>query len=183
MKDESKNFVLFAVIAALILFGWPLIQGKFFPTANPPVTRIEDGKSKPIANPAADPAADGAAAVRNRAAVIVFPGRSGPVPHARMLVRHGYGVLMLDRRGEGASEGDFNARGWAALVAPVGTPDAAVSKVSDALRKVVGEPEVQKKLAVTGSYARPMSPAEVMAFIQADQQMWKPILERIAASP
>jgi tripartite-type tricarboxylate transporter receptor subunit TctC len=77
----------------------------------------------------------------------------------------------------------FNARGWAALVAPVGTPDAAVSKVSDALRKVVGETEVQKKLAVTGSYARPMSPAEVMAFIQADQQMWKPILERIAATP
>jgi len=49
---------------------------------------------------------------RNRAAVIVFPGRSGPVPHARMLARHGYGVLLLDRRGEGASEGDYNARGW-----------------------------------------------------------------------
>jgi hypothetical protein len=30
---------------------------------------------------------------------------------------------------------------------------------------------------------RPMSPAEVMAFIQAEQQMWKPILERIAATP
>jgi hypothetical protein len=28
-----------------------------------------------------------------------------------------------------------------------------------------------------------MSPAEVRAFIQADQQMWKPILERIAANP
>ena len=77
----------------------------------------------------------------------------------------------------------FNARGWAALVGPVGTPDPIVQKVSDALRKVVGEPEVQKRLAVTGSYARPMSPAEVMAFIQADQQMWKPILERIAATP
>ena len=49
---------------------------------------------------------------RNGAAVIAFPGRSGPVRHARMLVRHGYGVLLLDRRGEGASEGDFNARGW-----------------------------------------------------------------------
>ncbi len=49
---------------------------------------------------------------RNRAAVIAFPGREGPVPHARMLVRHGYGVLMIDRRGEGASEGDYNARGW-----------------------------------------------------------------------
>jgi hypothetical protein len=49
---------------------------------------------------------------RNGAAVIAFPGRKGPVPHARMLVRHGYGVLLLDRRGEGESEGDFNARGW-----------------------------------------------------------------------
>jgi tripartite-type tricarboxylate transporter receptor subunit TctC len=77
----------------------------------------------------------------------------------------------------------FDARGWAALVAPVGTPDAIVNKVSDALRKVVGETEVQKKLAVTGSYVRPMSPAEVMAFIQADQKMWKPILEQIAAKP
>ena len=49
---------------------------------------------------------------RNGAAVIAFPGRSGPVRHARMLVRHGYGVLLLDRRGEGESEGDFNARSW-----------------------------------------------------------------------
>jgi dienelactone hydrolase len=49
---------------------------------------------------------------RNGAAVIAFPGREGPVRHARMLARHGYGVLLLDRRGEGASEGDFNAFGW-----------------------------------------------------------------------
>jgi hypothetical protein len=49
---------------------------------------------------------------RNGAAVIAFPGRKGPVRHARMLVSHGYGVLLLDRRGEGQSEGDFNARGW-----------------------------------------------------------------------
>ena len=70
MKDDKQNFVLFAVIAALILFGWPLIQGKFFPTANPPVTRIEGGKTKAVANPAADPAADGAAAIGDRNAVI-----------------------------------------------------------------------------------------------------------------
>ena len=31
-----------------------------------------------------------------------------------MLVRHGYGVLVFDRRGEGASDGDPNAFGWAA---------------------------------------------------------------------
>ena len=55
MKDDKQNFVLFAVIAALILFGWPLIQGKFFPTANPPVTKIQGGKTTPVANPAAEP--------------------------------------------------------------------------------------------------------------------------------
>jgi poly(3-hydroxybutyrate) depolymerase len=42
--------------------------------------------------------------------VIVFPGRAS---HARLLVRHGYGALLLDPRGAGASEGDYNAYGWA----------------------------------------------------------------------
>ena len=29
-----------------------------------------------------------------------------------MLARHGYGVLLFDRRGEGRSDGDPNAWGW-----------------------------------------------------------------------
>jgi hypothetical protein len=41
----------------------------------------------------------------NRAAVIAFPGRRGPVPAARLLVRHGYGVLLLDARGTGEKRG------------------------------------------------------------------------------
>jgi dienelactone hydrolase len=49
---------------------------------------------------------------KNGAAVIAFPGRSGPQAHTRMLVRHGYGVLLFDRRGEGKSDGDSNLLGW-----------------------------------------------------------------------
>ena len=49
---------------------------------------------------------------RNGATVIAFPGRSGPQKHARMLVANGYGVLLFDRRGEGASDGDPNTFGW-----------------------------------------------------------------------
>ena len=49
---------------------------------------------------------------QNGAAVIAFPGRSGPQKQARMLASHGYGVLLFDRRGEGESEGDPNAFGW-----------------------------------------------------------------------
>jgi hypothetical protein len=43
---------------------------------------------------------------RNRAAVILFPG-STRADNARMLIRHGYGVLLLDPRGQGRSEGDI----------------------------------------------------------------------------
>jgi uncharacterized protein len=49
---------------------------------------------------------------RNRAAVIAFPGRNGPQAQTRMLVRHGYGVLLFDRRGSGESEGDPHGFGW-----------------------------------------------------------------------
>jgi fermentation-respiration switch protein FrsA (DUF1100 family) len=50
---------------------------------------------------------------KNGATVIVYPGKKGTQRHARMLVRNGYGVLVFDRRGEGTSEGDPNALGWA----------------------------------------------------------------------
>ena len=49
---------------------------------------------------------------KNGAAVISFPGRKGTQDPARMLARHGYGVLLFDRRGEGRSDGDPNAFGW-----------------------------------------------------------------------
>ncbi|MDA0171904.1 alpha/beta fold hydrolase [Solirubrobacter taibaiensis] len=49
---------------------------------------------------------------RNGKAIIAFPGRSGPQDQARMLARHGYGVLLFDRRGEGRSDGQPNAMGW-----------------------------------------------------------------------
>jgi len=49
---------------------------------------------------------------KNGAAVVVFPGRTGPQRQARMLVRHGYGALVFDRRGEATSEGAPNVFGW-----------------------------------------------------------------------
>jgi pimeloyl-ACP methyl ester carboxylesterase len=53
---------------------------------------------------------------RNGAAVIVMHGsggnRGGSVRHARMYARHGYGVLLFDQRGHGASGGHGNLLGW-----------------------------------------------------------------------
>jgi uncharacterized protein len=42
---------------------------------------------------------------KNRAAVVVYPGLAA-VKEAAMLARNGYGVLLLDPRGQGGSEGD-----------------------------------------------------------------------------
>jgi tripartite-type tricarboxylate transporter receptor subunit TctC len=77
----------------------------------------------------------------------------------------------------------FAATGWQVLVAPVGTPEAIVRKVSEDLRQVVGDPEFHKKLAKLGSYPRPMSPAEVTAFVQKEQRTWRAVLDQIATKP
>ena len=42
MKNDQKNFLLFAVLAALVLFGWPYIANHFFPAANP------GGRASPV---------------------------------------------------------------------------------------------------------------------------------------
>jgi len=53
---------------------------------------------------------------RNGASVMLLSGggsnRMGPLRHARMLERHGYGVLVYDPRGSGNSEGAVNSCGW-----------------------------------------------------------------------
>lgn len=74
----------------------------------------------------------------------------------------------------------FEAVGWQALLAPVGTPEAIINKVSADLRRVLDDPEVKKQFAISGAYVRPMSPAEVVAFVNNQQQMWLPILQRLA---
>jgi len=50
---------------------------------------------------------------QNGAVIISYPTRQGKLAQARMLIRHGYGVLLVDARGYDGSEGDPNAFGWA----------------------------------------------------------------------
>src|SRR5262249_48877161 len=74
----------------------------------------------------------------------------------------------------------FRATGWAILVAPLGTPEPIVAKVSEDLRTVVVEPALDKKLSALGSYTNPMSPTEVTAFVDKQQETWQPVLDEIA---
>ncbi len=74
----------------------------------------------------------------------------------------------------------FEAGGWLVLVAPPGTPDEIVAKANAALVKGVQEPETAKRIAAIGWDARPLTPAETLAFIRGEQQKWAPILKQIA---
>lgn len=64
---------------------------------------------------------------RNGAAVITYPSREWTAAESKMLAEAGFGVLALDMRGYGGSEGDRNAFGWGSQ------PDiaAAVDFLSD----------------------------------------------------
>jgi uncharacterized protein len=93
----------------------------------------------------------------NGAAVIVAPGRAGTQKHARMLVRHGYGVLVFDRRGEGESDGDPNAFGWsanrdlrAALAFVEHRPDVDPSRIGGIGLSVGGETLLQAAAEAKG---------------------------------
>ena len=77
----------------------------------------------------------------------------------------------------------FQATGWQVIVAPRGTADAIIRKVSDDLRKAVTDPEIAKKIAKRGSYTRAMSPSEATEFVHSQQQMWRPVVAKMAPRP
>jgi tripartite-type tricarboxylate transporter receptor subunit TctC len=74
----------------------------------------------------------------------------------------------------------FVAVGWQCVVAPVGTPDAIVHKISDDLRVVLSMPEIKDTLAERGAYVHPVNPSEAQAFVRGQQELWKPALDHIA---
>jgi YidC/Oxa1 family membrane protein insertase len=124
VKDDRQNFVLFAVFAALILFGWPLIQNRFFPTANPPATKIESGKQVAVPNPGADPTADSPVAVRDRRQVLAETPRvriEAPLLRGSINLR-GPRIddLVLLRYNETVAKDSAPIR----LLSPAGAPEA-----------------------------------------------------------
>jgi len=68
--ENQRNMILAIALSAIVLIGWTFVASHFFPTANPPATKIEAGKEKILPNPAASPAADAPAAIRDRAIVL-----------------------------------------------------------------------------------------------------------------
>ncbi len=77
----------------------------------------------------------------------------------------------------------YVAIGWAALVAPIGVPDAIVDKINADMNKVMMLPAVQKRLVDIGAYMVPMSRKELESFIKKEQDQWQPMVREILSKP
>jgi len=70
VKEEQKNFILFAAFAALVLLGWPMISHWFFPQQPAAPAKMVDGKLQPVPNSGVDPATNAPKTIRGRDAVL-----------------------------------------------------------------------------------------------------------------
>ena len=75
---------------------------------------------------------------------------------------------------------DFFVGAWTVMLAPSGTPDPVVRKISGDLWTALNDPEVKAKFQANGAFVKHMTPEQVTAFVQNEQTTWRPILEQVA---
>lgn len=75
----------------------------------------------------------------------------------------------------------FFASGWTILIAPVGTPDDILKKVSADLNKALESPDLLARFAKLGLYPSKMSLSDAGDFVKKEQEIWRPVLEKVAS--
>ena len=55
--NDTKNMILALVLSAIVLLGWTWVANRYFPTANPPATKVVNGKQQPVPQTQSQPAA------------------------------------------------------------------------------------------------------------------------------
>ena len=68
-------------------------------------------------------------------------------------------------------------------MAPAGTPDPIIQKVSTDLRTVVAMPDVVERFQVLGTYTRDLTPAQTGEFMRSEERLWWPIVRQVKDSP
>ena len=81
-----------------------------------------------------------------------------------------------------AGVANFEARAWNGLAVPTGTPPAIVAKLSDACRKALAMPAVEKRLAELSVEAAPSSPEEFASFIKDETTKWHDVITKAGVS-
>lgn len=67
---------------------------------------------------------------------------------------------------------DFVFQSWLGLAAPAATPAAIIDRLNRDVRRVLGEPDVQKRFADLGGSAAPSTPDELRKQVEAEIARW-----------
>ena len=72
----------------------------------------------------------------------------------------------------------YDVVSWNALFAPVGTPPEIVKTLNQALRDILAEPDVKKRLLELGIEAKASTPEEITARLKSDIDKWNKVIEK-----
>ena len=67
---------------------------------------------------------------------------------------------------------------FTALFAPAGTPREVVTRLSEALAKILQDKVVIEKFAAMGAYARASTPEDFTEFLRKEDAKWTPVIKR-----
>lgn len=70
----------------------------------------------------------------------------------------------------------FNAVAWASLLAPAGTPQDIVARISNDVRGILATKEIQEKLRAAGSIVHYQDPAETSERLREDYTKWGKVI-------
>ena len=72
----------------------------------------------------------------------------------------------------------YDVVSWNALFAPSGTPPEIVKTLNQALRDILAEPDVKKRLLELGIEAKASTPEELSARLKSDIDKWNKVIEK-----
>jgi tripartite-type tricarboxylate transporter receptor subunit TctC len=78
---------------------------------------------------------------------------------------------------------NYKYESWFGVLAPAGTPQAILTKVSEDIAKVLEMPDVKEKLLAQGSIPAPTTPAEFDAINKSDTERYGKILKDAGVTP
>ncbi|HWT08823.1 MAG TPA: tripartite tricarboxylate transporter substrate binding protein [Roseomonas sp.] len=71
----------------------------------------------------------------------------------------------------------FDIANWYGIIAPPGTPESIRARLAAEVARIVARPEIVEMLTRIGFDAAPMPPAEFAAFIRAETDTWKAVVQ------
>jgi tripartite-type tricarboxylate transporter receptor subunit TctC len=77
----------------------------------------------------------------------------------------------------------YDVTSWAGLFAPAGTPKEVVARLNEEIGKIIANPDVKAKIAVTGFDAFTGPPETLAAFVQSELVNWAKLIKDAGIEP